>query len=1109
MAHGLLLDRRPRLFAGAGDVSQGDARRSTTSRWPRPRATRRAPRGRRGLAPALAGATGPASPPSRMPSNSATGPPPRAAIPAERRDAPGLEGRERSLWPARWDDVAVERRRATAALPPGHRHVPLHRHRGLDPPARGLGDRTTARRSASTGRSSGRGRPARAASRFSTEGDAFFVGVRVAAGASAAAVAAQRALAAHAWPGGAVRVRMGIHTGEALVVGGDYVGLEVHRAARIAAAGARRPGPRPRPRRARSSATGAGGVDAARPRRAPAEGPRPAGAPVPARRRGPADEFPPLRTLDATPNNLPAQLTSFVGPGRGRRRRGAARPDAAADADRARRDRQDAPGARARRRRVDRFPDGVYFVPLGAGHGPGARGVGDRGRRSACSRRQRPPLERCRGHLRERTRPARARQLRAGPRRRPDRRRAAPRRPGSRSSSTSRGPAARLRRAGVPGAAARAARRAGTTAGARPRCAFEAVRLFVERAMAVRPDFALTNENAPPWPRSCAALDGLPLAIELAAARLRLLSPAAIRARLGDRLALCRAGARDLPERQQTLRGAIDWSYDLLDADDRALFARLGVFAGGGPLEAAEAVCGSRATSARSTSSTASVARREEPGPRSRGPPRRHAVHHARDDPRVRARAARRRGETAALRDRHAAAFLAFAEASRPPALDTTAADRATRGSSTGSRTSTTTCGPRSSASRRSGDPERAPARVALWRFWQMRGHLAEGRTGSTASWRCRSGGRADGGARSGRSGGRRDRLLARRPASPPRALRAPRWRSRARSAPRELANALYNLSFAPRSAPTRRVVDLCAATTRPCSTRRWRSTASWATSRAWRKASGPSATTISTGATREARDGDSTQALELFEQLGDRFWITGPCSRARSGACWPAKSEARLDDLAPTLREFWAAATSPACALVLAAVATTLLLAHRTLDAYEVGAGQPPASRRRAPPRGADGRRTSIPTPIRPRPIRRSARPSRVAAPGRRRGRRAGPRRSRVDRRAADRGVSEADWRRTMATVHDRTAGADRRPDRRSASSPPGRLRDRRHRRPSTRRPGHLMLTCANCGARDGRAQVQADLPLRLLPVLLGLLLSGRQSAAPAAADRPGRLRR
>ncbi len=119
---------------------------------------------------------------------------------------------------------------------------------------------------------------------------------------------------------------------------------------------------------------------------------------------------------------------------------------------------------------------------------------------------------------------------------------------------------------------------------------YEAVRLFIERAQAVRSDFAVTAENAPAIAEICARLDGLPLAIELAAARSKLFPPKALLSRLDKRLNLLTGGARDLPVRQQTLRSAIAWSYDLLDAADQALFARIGVFAGGCTLEAAEVV---------------------------------------------------------------------------------------------------------------------------------------------------------------------------------------------------------------------------------------------------------------------------------------------------------------------------------------------------------------------------------------------------------------------------------------------------------------------------------------------------------------------------------------
>jgi predicted ATPase len=120
---------------------------------------------------------------------------------------------------------------------------------------------------------------------------------------------------------------------------------------------------------------------------------------------------------------------------------------------------------------------------------------------------------------------------------------------------------------------------------------YPAVALFVQRAVAVKPDFELSRENGPAVIEICARLDGLPLAIELAAARVKVLSPSSMRTRLASRLQLLTGGARDLPHRQQTLRAAMDWSYDLLSAAEQKLFRRLSVFVGGCNLEAVEAVC--------------------------------------------------------------------------------------------------------------------------------------------------------------------------------------------------------------------------------------------------------------------------------------------------------------------------------------------------------------------------------------------------------------------------------------------------------------------------------------------------------------------------------------
>jgi predicted ATPase/serine/threonine protein kinase len=120
---------------------------------------------------------------------------------------------------------------------------------------------------------------------------------------------------------------------------------------------------------------------------------------------------------------------------------------------------------------------------------------------------------------------------------------------------------------------------------------YSAIALFVQRAVAAKPDFVLNRANAPIVIEICARLDGLPLAIELAAARIKVLSPASLLTRLTSRLQVLIGGARDLPQRQQTLRAAMDWSYDLLNSAEQTLFRRLSVFVGGCNLEGVEAVC--------------------------------------------------------------------------------------------------------------------------------------------------------------------------------------------------------------------------------------------------------------------------------------------------------------------------------------------------------------------------------------------------------------------------------------------------------------------------------------------------------------------------------------
>jgi predicted ATPase/class 3 adenylate cyclase/DNA-binding XRE family transcriptional regulator len=195
---------------------------------------------------------------------------------------------------------------------------------------------------------------------------------------------------------------------------------------------------------------------------------------------------------------------------------------------------------------------------------------------------------------------------------------------------------------------------------------YDAVRLFIARARAVNADFAVTNASAPAVAQICYRLDGLPLAIELAAARIKLFSPQALLARLQHRLALLTGGARDLPARHQTIRGAIDWSYNLLDPAEQALFARLSVFVGGCTLEAAETVCGADATLALEVADgVASLLDKSllrlHAG--AEGEPRFLMLETIREYALERLAA---RGEGEVLRERHFAHYLALAEAAEP-----------------------------------------------------------------------------------------------------------------------------------------------------------------------------------------------------------------------------------------------------------------------------------------------------------------------------------------------------------------------------------------------------------------------------------------------------------
>jgi predicted ATPase/class 3 adenylate cyclase len=191
---------------------------------------------------------------------------------------------------------------------------------------------------------------------------------------------------------------------------------------------------------------------------------------------------------------------------------------------------------------------------------------------------------------------------------------------------------------------------------------YEAVGLFLERARSVKGDFGITEQNAPAVAGICVRLDGLPLAIELAAARVRLLPPERILERLeSNRLKLLAGGARDLPERQQTLRGAIDWSHALLEEDERVLFARLAVFSGGCTLGAMEEICaGEDALDGAESLLDKSLIRQEETG---RGEPRFVMLETIHEYARERLR---ERADAETTHRRHARYFLSLAEESEP-----------------------------------------------------------------------------------------------------------------------------------------------------------------------------------------------------------------------------------------------------------------------------------------------------------------------------------------------------------------------------------------------------------------------------------------------------------
>jgi predicted ATPase/class 3 adenylate cyclase len=574
----------------------------------------------------------------------------------------------------------------------------------------------------------------------STEGDGFFLAFARTSDAVAAVVDAERAIAAEPWPEDAVvLVRAGIHTGEGrLDADGSYIGADVHRAARVAAAG--------HGGQVLLSQTTTTLVADDLP---PGVGLRGLGEHRLKDLRpericqllieGQRSEFPPIRSLDRQPNNLPTQLTSFVGRDRELREAGELLRTTRLLT-------LTGPGGTGKTRLslqlaadvAERFADGIWFVALEPVRDPGliagtiltTLGLVEAGGRSArdilvdwlATREVLLVLDNFEQVIDGA--PVVADLLRGAPR--------------ISILVTSRAP---LRVSGeqeypVPGLPAPrdvlalsdleklnlpAGDRLLDAAGASQ---YEAVRLFIARAVAVRPDFKVTNENAPAVAGIAARLHGMPLAIELAAARVKVLPPETILERLEHQLGILSAGARDLPERQQTLRGAIAWSHDLLGDGERRLLARLSVFVGGCELDSAEAVCGPPAEldgieviDCLMFLTDQSLVRAEEVD----GGLRFRMLDTIRE---FAAEQLAARGEREEIARRHSATVLASVEAIQP--LLSGDDQRRWLGRLERDHDNVRAVLDRAVAA---GDAATAiPLAFAMWRYWQKRGHLAEAR---------------------------------------------------------------------------------------------------------------------------------------------------------------------------------------------------------------------------------------------------------------------------------------------------------------------------------------------------------------------------------------------
>ncbi len=425
-----------------------------------------------------------------------------------------------------------------------------------------------------------------------TEGDSFFAVFNTPGGAIRAGVHAQRALAGHGWPSGrALRIRMGIHIGEGVLGGDDYLGLDVNRAARIAAVGwggqilisdaVRGMVERDLPEGVGVRSLGMHRLkDLARPEHL-----------FDLVIAGLPSEFPPIRSLEA-PIDLPEQLTSFVG-----RRAEIAKARQLLAANRLLT--LTGPGGTGKTRLAVHvaeevapdFPDGVFFVDLSQVADGGlvvAAVAASLGLREEGW--ERPVKEVLENHLSQRhlllvldnfeqvldAADDVARLLAVSRR--------------SKIIVTSRA-ALHLMGEQTLSVAPLPLPDTGSSRLLDDLSRNEAVMLFADRAAAVAPEFVLADDNAADLAAICARLDGLPLAIELAASRVALLGPKAMLQLMERRLPLLIRGPQDLPARQRTLRGAIAWSYELLSEPERLVFRRLTCLAGGSTLAAATAVC--------------------------------------------------------------------------------------------------------------------------------------------------------------------------------------------------------------------------------------------------------------------------------------------------------------------------------------------------------------------------------------------------------------------------------------------------------------------------------------------------------------------------------------